>query len=350
VQAAEIDYLKYAILTTGPTIASSGLGWYFIGIHRPWITTWSALEAVVINAVVSYLLIFGYCGLPVMGIAGAAIGTVVATTFRTVRLAVTMVLPGIHREYGTRDSWRPSWSGMMKLLRYGTPFGLQITSEVVVWAIFVNVLIGRLFGTAELIATNTAWQYLRIAFVPSLGVGQALTALVGKSIGSGDPQRAIREVHWATVITNIYMGSLAVLYIVLGQRLIALFNDTPEVVAIGGWVMVCAGVFQLFDALGITYSAALRGAGDTFIPSIFFIASQWVIIVGGGYAMVLLFPQLGSIGPWIAAASLIIITAGFLWWRWHGKAWMKIDIFGEKARERLAMQPTEDVLSLGTPG
>ena len=113
---------------------------------------------------------------------------------------------------------------------------------------------------------------------------------------------------------------------------------------------VCAGVFQLFDALGITYSAALRGAGDTFIPSIFFIASLWVVIVGGGWAMVKLFPQLGSIGPWIAAASLIIITAGFLWWRWHGRAWMKIDIFGAKAKEKLAMQPAEDVLSLGTPG
>jgi MATE family multidrug resistance protein len=233
VQTAEIEYLRIAILTAGPTIIGSGLGWYFIGIHRPWITTWSALESIVLNAIVCYVLIFGYLGFPPMGIAGAAWGTVIATTFRAVRLALTMLLPSIHAEYGSRNSWRPSWDGMTKLLRYGLPFGLQFTSEIVVWAIFVNVLVGRVFGTADLIATNTAWQYLRIAFVPSMGVGQALTALVGKSIGVGDPQRAMREVRVAMIITTIYMGSLAVLYVVFGKQLIALFSDHPEVIGRG---------------------------------------------------------------------------------------------------------------------
>jgi MATE family multidrug resistance protein len=207
-----------------------------------------------------------------------------------------------------------------------------------------------MFGTADLIATNTTWQYLRIAFVPSLGVGQALTALVGKSLGAGDPQRAIREVRTATIITLIYMGTLAVVYVAFGEELVALFNDQPEVVAIGGWVMICAGVFQLFDALGITYSSALRGAGDTFIPSIFFIVSQWVIIIGGGWLAVVLFPRLGSIGPWIAAAGLIIVTAAFLWWRWHGRQWMKIDIFGDSGRRRGANRDhAEEPIGIGTP-
>jgi MATE family multidrug resistance protein len=167
-----------------------------------------------------------------------------------------------------------------------------------------------------------------------MGVGQALTALVGKSIGAAKPEQAVREVRIATVIVVAYMGSLAVLYFALGGQLMALFNNEPGVLAIGGWIMACAAVFQLFDAVGITYTAALRGAGDTFIPSVFFVASQWLMIVGGGWLVATLYPQLGSVGPWLTAACLIIITAGFLWWRWNGRAWMKIDMFGDRKAQR----------------
>ena len=90
--------------------------------------------------------------------------------------------------------------------------------------------------------------------------------------------------------------------------------------------MICAAFFQLFDAVGITYSCSLRGAGDTFIPSVFFIVSNWVILVGGGWLMVTFYPGLGSLGPWLAASGLIMLTGVFLWWRWHGRAWMRINL------------------------
>ena len=73
---------------------------------------------------------------------------------------------------------------------------------------------------------------------------------------------------------------------------------------------------------------ALRGAGDTFVPSIFFVASHWLIIVGGGWWIASRFPQMGSLGPWIAASVLIGVTAIFLIVRWYGESWRKIDLFG----------------------
>jgi len=222
--------------------------------------------------------------------------------------------------------WRPCWSKTKDLLRVGLPCGCHWVSEVVVWSLFVTVLIGTTFGTVDLIATNTAWQYMRIAFMPTIGVGQALTALVGKSIGGHHPQRAIRETRIATWITIAYMGSLSVIYLFAGRYLISLFNDQPEVVALGGRIMICAAVFQLFDAIGISYNAALRGAGDTFVPSAFFVVSTWVIIIGGGWTAATLFPDWRCLGPWIAASCFIIITSLFLWWRWHSRVWMKIHL------------------------
>jgi MATE family multidrug resistance protein len=204
---------------------------------------------------------------------------------------------------------------------------LQFASEVLVWAIFVTLLVGKKFGTHHLIATNAAWQYMRMAFMPTLGAGRALTALVGKSIGEGDPARAQRETRIAAIVTTIYMAVLSGAYLVFGEELIFLITRNREAATIGGSIMVCAAIFQLFDAWAITYTASLRGAGDTFVPSIFFVASHWLIIVGGGWWIATHYPNMGSLGPWIAASTLIGVTALFLIWRWFGGAWRKIDLF-----------------------
>ena len=331
VQEAEIAYLQIALLTTGPTIAGQGLGWFFIGVHRPWPTSWSAIEANIVNVLCGIVLIFGYLGFEPMGIRGAAIATLIATIYRVVRLGCTMLLTSPNAHFQTRSTWRPSWTRFRELLRTGMPYGVQWMSEVVVWAIFVNVLVGRTFGTAELIATNTAWQYLRIAFLPSIGVGQALTAVVGRAIGAGDPERAMRQVRIAAWMTLIYMGSLGVIYALFGRELISWFNDDPETLRVGASIMICTALFQLFDSLGITYSAALRGAGDTFVPSVFFIASTWLIVVGGGWIMTKAFRQMGSVGPWLSASVLFVVTALFLWYRWNGRAWMKIDLLSKRS-------------------
>lgn len=329
IQSLELAYADVALLTVAPTTIAFGLGWFFVGVHRPWTTMWSAIEANMVNIVVSFVLIYGKLGFEPMGIAGAAWGTLVAVCYRSIRLGLTLIAPRANEEFGSRKTWRPSWRFLKDLLRVGIPCSMQWLCEVVVWAVFVNVLIGSKFGTVHLIATNTAWQYMRLAFMPVVGVGQALTALVGKSIGSGNPQRAMREASLAAKITVVYMGTLSCIYFFKGAALIGFFSQDPEVIRIGANIMICAAVFQLFDGIAISYNSALRGAGDTFVPSVFMIVSNWVIIVGGGFAIVALVPQWESTGAWLAASTLIVVTGFFMWWRWQSKAWMNIDLFGD---------------------
>lgn len=329
VQRLELAYARPALLTVAPSIAAAGLGWFFVGVHRPWVTMWSVIEANIVNVAVSYVLIFGHLGFAPLGLAGAAWGTLAGVSYRTIRLTLTLVAPKTHCVHASRRQWRPSWRKCRDLVRVGMPCGMHWVSEVVVWTIFINVLIGSEFGTAHLVATNATWQYMRLAFMPSVGVGQALTALVGRSIGAGDAPRAIRETRIAAVLTFAYMGSLSVVYVGFGATLVGWFNSDPEVMEIGRRIMICAAVFQLFDAIGITYNSALRGAGDTFVPSVFFVVSTWLIVVGGGWTAATWFHELGSLGPWIAASAFIVLSGVFLWWRWHGRAWMGIDLFDD---------------------
>ncbi len=162
-------------------------------------------------------------------------------------------------------------------------------------------------------------------------MGIAVAALVGKSIGRGDFERPVREVRGAMALVLAYMGALTVLFAAAPKWLLSFYSNDPEVLRIGVGVMICAAVFQLFDGLAITYISALRGAGDTFVPSAFSIVAHWVIIMGGGYAAVRLFPQIGSLGPWIVASILIIVIGVYMALRWRGGRWKQIRIFRDDA-------------------
>ncbi len=325
-----LTYGRISLLTVGPTIAAEALASFFNGIHRPKVSMWSALEANGVNVVFSLALIFGFGPIPALGIAGAAWGTLIGVCYRLIRLWAVFVSHKFDEEYRSRNSWSFDWKKIKEIIRVGCPQGIQAFSDVFVWAIFISVFIGKTFPTNDLVATNVVWQYLRIAFMPAFGLGIALSSLVGKSIGARDPDRAERVTQISLAILVSYLTSLSLFYLVFRKELVAWWNDDPEVIRIGASIMICAVIFQVFDGVGILYNSALRGAGDTFIPSIMVGASHWVFVVGGGWLAITYWPEYGAVGPWIAATCLLIFLGFILWIRWRSEAWRKIDIFKDK--------------------
>ena len=286
----------------------------------------AALEANALNIFLNYALIFGAFGFPQLGFAGAAWGTLVAAVYQTARLLATLWWGEARRLYASRETWPIDWSKIRALCRVGTPQGLQWFSEVTVWGVFNAVLVGR-FGTVELAATNVAWQYVRIGFMPMVGVGQAISLMVGKAVGQRDPLLAVRYARTGALVTFVYVGSLSILYVVQAGPLVGLLSSDAVVIDIGTKIMYCVAMFQLFDVLGQVYYHALRGAGDTTWPMIMMTVSHWTVVVGGGAMVAKLKPEWGSLGPWVVATVLISLSGVLLWWRWRSRAWMKINIF-----------------------
>ena len=91
--------------------------------------------------------------------------------------------------------------------------------------------------------------------------------------------------------------------------------------------MILVAVFQIFDAFCITYTHALRGAGDTKWPAIAIGACCWGIYILGGFAIRRLAPGWGPAGPWVMCTLYITVLGGLLWARFHSGAWQRIRIF-----------------------
>jgi len=206
------------------------------------------------------------------------------------------------------------------------------------------VLVGA-FGDVALAAGWAAMRYIHVSFMPAFGFGIAVTSIVGRHIGAGRPDLAADRARVGLLMTVGYMAACGALMLAFRTQLVAVFangaNTPPEVAAevisVGATLMVAAALFQVFDAIGIIYASALRGAGDTLWPGVLTVVLSWGLIVGGGWGLVRLAPGLGALGPWIGASAYIVTLSIVLAARWHRGAWRTIRVLEtpeeEAARE-----------------
>jgi MATE family multidrug resistance protein len=165
--------------------------------------------------------------------------------------------------------------------------------------------------------------------MPVVGVGVAATALVGKYIGAGRIDLARRRAHAALLIGMAYMGLCGLAFLIFRYPLVKLFvnpagPEAAQIIHNASLVMICAALFQMFDAMGIVYVGALRGAGDTLWPMIATTTLSWGFTVGGGWLMVRYVPQWTSVGPWITASLYVIVLGILMAVRFEGGSWQKI--------------------------
>ena len=327
----ETVYVQIGVQGIGFALGAVALSDFFNGIHRPVIGFWAMLFANIFNAIANYALIFGKWGFPEMGIAGAAWGTFWAGFLQMLILFVFFLRPKIRDEFASASTWRINMRKIWGIIKLGFPAGVQFSIEILAFSVFILLLIGR-FGTVQLAANNLAHKYLELSFMPVIGMGVALTAAIGKSIGEGRKSLARVQARWGCGISVCYMSCYAIVLMFFNTELAGLLTDDQEVIVWASRMLIICSIFQVFDALGITFSSALLGAGDTFIPAVMKIVGVLVVFMGGGFAIVHWLPELEGLGPWYAATAYICCLGIAYAIRFAWGSWEKIDLVGEKVK------------------
>jgi MATE family multidrug resistance protein len=278
------------------------------------------------NLVLDYALIYGVWGFPEWGFAGAAWATVIASIVQLVVSLAVLYQPSFDRTYKIFAWQNVRWNGeaFRRFHVLGLPSGLTWIMDILAWSVFVNYLVGSL-GTVALAASNIVLQFLHISFMPAMGIGQALVGLVGQAIGEKRPEEAVRYTNLATFACMAWMGTMGLLVFVFGQKIASFVN--LEAAATAGAIFKVAAIFQLFDAVAIINSSALRAAGDTHFPAWVSLVANWLVFVAGGWVVLRLFPEWGAVGPWATGTVMIIVIGLIFRWRFMARGWLKIDIF-----------------------
>lgn len=338
----ETGYTQIRLLSLGAAGITVALGHYFIGIHRPWPNTYSAIASNVVNAVLAYGLVFGKWGLPAMGVPGAALGTVIATVFRMAWLFWSLLYSTGVQEFESRRTWRWNSDKVRRLLYVGWPSGTWMVLEIGAWATFQVAVIG-MFGRDPMAATAAVWRYTELSFMPAVGIGIAIATMVGRSIGENRRDLAYRRARMGVVLNAVYMGTLGVCFVLFRRPLIEVFSHDPNVIELATWMMIFAAVFQVFDAFTISYQNALRGAGDTRWPAVVGACLAWGIMIGCGWFVGRVRPDWGPYGPWTCATLYVVFVGTSFRIRWRQGEWEKLDIIGRGGPivSELAVVPTD---------
>lgn len=344
VQPMETKYLQCLSFAALPMLVMHAINGFFSGRGRTW--TVFAIEAAgtMANILLAFVLIFGengvsklgipgIPGVPVMGIEGAGWATVAGSCVSAL-VALALFLRKEFREaYHTLKGWRFERELFGRLMRYGGPAGIQVFLDVLVFHLF-TIFVGQL-GNAELGATTLTVRFNMIAFLPMMGLGQAVSILVGQRLGGDRPDLAEKSTYTGLRWSFGYMCIVASIYVLLPHTLLSIFEgnsdsaEFAEMAAIVPGLMLCVAVFSLADSINVTFAFALRGAGDTRFVTMLTFCLAWPLMVLPTAAVVTYrdelraaFPSMGDpvYWAWAFATLHIIAMSVCFWFRFrHGK-------------------------------
>ena len=331
VAGMEIIYFRIMLYAQVMAVFSWSSSQFFMGIHRPIITMYAALCGQVVNVAANYVLIFGKLGFPKMGIAGAAWGTFIGIAVAVGIIMVMFLSSNINATFRTRRTLSIDLPKMNDLLKVGLPAGFELMLNVAFWGVILFWLVGT-FGKEAMAATSAVLSCTHVSVMPIVGLGTALTAAVGKTIGRNKKNLATKQTSVCLKIALVYMGLVGVCFFLFRNAIMVFWApDDNKVIELGANILVLAAIYQVFHAARIIYGGSLRGAGDTVWLAIVSALGAVVILGLGGLLIVKFFQPIGPVGPWIAATFSIIAVGLANRWRFKTNRWMQIDLFKRRA-------------------
>lgn len=263
----ETSYFRWMIWAGPSTVLTAAMAGFFSGLGKTTVVMATDIFCTLVNVAVSFVLVFGIGPFPEMGIDGAALGTVISSWLHIPVLGIAMFRPKNIAQYGLL-SWKWDHDLIWRMVRYGWPAGVQMLSEA--GAFFVIMLkVGKL-GELPAAATTLALGVNILAFVPMMGLSQALGVLVGQHLTEGKVQLAVRTVRTCLLISAIYTTAWAFVYWFFPDQVLAIYSMSAKVeqfAAIEPLVkplLVFIAIYCILDGFQIVFVGAIKGAGDTF--------------------------------------------------------------------------------------
>jgi putative MATE family efflux protein len=250
-------------------------------VGQAWLPLLTSIIAFFVNIGANYIFIFGKFGAPEMGVAGAALGTLIARAFEFIMIDGYVFFVDKKIGYRIRDLLGKCSDMLREYLRVSIPvlvsdtlLGLGNSAVAIVMG-----HIGSGFVSANAITTVT--QQLSTVFIS--GISQSSCMVIGHTLGEGDMQRAKTEGN-TFLLLGTAIGVLAGGFIMLiSPLIISFYNITPETKAIAQELMLAIGLIVVFQSMNsILTKGVMRGGGDTKFLMVADILFLWIVSIPVG--------------------------------------------------------------------
>jgi putative MATE family efflux protein len=182
------------------------------------------ISSTVMNIILDPLLIFGIGPLPEMGVAGAALGTVISQTFGAL-LGLYFFIAGKTAYRIKFAHLRPDMSILKDIYRIGAPTMISQLMESLVFILFNKVVSS--FGSLVIATLGIVMRILDFAFMPVMGVSNGMLPIVGYNFGAHNYKRLWHTVKLASVGIMVFLAVVTVLMVIFAPQIVGIFSRDP---------------------------------------------------------------------------------------------------------------------------
>ncbi|MBO5865821.1 MAG: MATE family efflux transporter [Bacteroidaceae bacterium] len=272
---------------------------------------WILLCGNAINIVGNYILIFGKCGMPELGLLGAGISTLLS------RMAMLAIFLAIffkgerYRVYAQGfEQTKVSKVRQKELFRLGMPVAAQMGMETASFSL-ATIMVGWL-GTTALAAHQIMCTVGQIGFMMYYGMAAAVAVKTSNYCGTGDTPNIRRTATAGFHLILMMAIAASALIFVTRQHIGGIFNDNAEVAMLVAQLAIPFTLYQFGDGMQCNYSNALRGIADVKPVMLYAFIAYFVVSLPAGYIFGFVFDW-GLPGVWMSF-PFGLTTAGVMFY------------------------------------
>ncbi len=252
------------------------------------------ITASILNMILDPFLILGLGPFPEMGIKGAALATVISQG--------TGMLIGLYYLLGNRTAFRlnrhcliPRWLILKRIYYVGAPASIQQLTESLAFVLFNKVV--STYGSVPIAAVGIAMRLSDLAFMPIMGVSNALLPVVGYNLGARNQKRLWKSIKLSTIGITMLLAFFTIIIEIWAPEIVSVFMKDPEGLRVtipGMRIMLSAMVFIGPNILFVT---AFQGLSMGAMALWLSLVRQFLLFIP---SLFLLEYLLGLTGIWLA--------------------------------------------------
>ncbi len=238
------------------------------------------------NIILDPILIFGYFGIPAMGVKGAAIATVIGQILSMIYIFVILYTKENYIKLNLKD-FHFDFSIVKQILMIGIPACIMQG----IMSIMLFAMNGILLGYDDLASTALGVYYKleSLIFLPVIGLGQGILAIVGYNYGAKNKERISKTIKMSCFWGISFMTFGLLVFQFFPNQLLAIFNSSKELTNIGVRAFRIISLSFPFAGASIVLSSAFQGMNKAAYSMFISIIRQLVVLIPVSYILGKLF-------------------------------------------------------------
>ncbi|NLP45709.1 MAG: MATE family efflux transporter [Epulopiscium sp.] len=270
------------------------------------------------NVIGNAILIYGLFGLPALGVKGAALSTAGSHVLSAFALVFYVMKGKSVIPFHFKKPFRFDRNILLNFIKIGVPASLEQLVLRVGLIIFAKIVAS--LGTVIFAAHQIGLNILGLSFQPGSAFGISASALLSRSLGEEEPEKAEAYAKETRRIGSLISTIMAIVFFLFSKQLVGLYTNDPEIIKNASTVLKIIAFVQPFQSSQLILAGGLRGAGDTVWPLVATLLSLLCIRTSLAYLFVKVL-HYGLLGAWIAIfvdqfVRWIIIYLRFLSGKW----------------------------------